>query len=95
VAEPAQVLRGQLTGTMVSGQLIRVVLTDPNSLLNTYYAITDAAGAFVLDSTSTVDSCFGSSIVGDWSAQAHYDTLGLASNVVQWNVSWFIIHTTK
>lgn len=95
VGEPAQVLRGQLTGSIMSGQLIRVVLTDPSFGTNTYYAITDATGAFVLDTSSTGDSCFGSSILGDWSAQAYYDALGLASNVVQWNVSWFIIHTTK
>ncbi len=95
VGEPAQVLRGQLTGAVTSGQLIRVVLTDPTFLPNTYFAITDGAGAFILDAASTGDSCFGSTEVGTWSAQAFDDALGLVSNSVEWSVSWFIIHTTK
>ncbi len=95
VGEPAQVLRGQLTGSSVSGHLIRVVLTDPGLITNTYFAVTDGAGSFRLDAASTGDSCFGSSEVGDWSAQAYDIASGLASNTVQWSVEWFIIHTTK
>ncbi len=95
VGEPAQVLRGQLTGSSVTGRLIRVELTEPSLLTSTYYAVADGAGAIVLDAATTGDSCFGSSVVGDWSARAYDDELGLASNMVQWSVEWFIIHTTK
>jgi hypothetical protein len=95
VGEPAQVLRGRLSGSAVSGPMIRVALTDPNLLPRTYYAFADVAGDFILDALSTGDACFGSSEIGDWSAQAFYDPLGLASNSVQWSVSWYIIHTTK
>ncbi|CAG0966570.1 hypothetical protein ANRL3_01220 [Anaerolineae bacterium] len=96
VGEPTQVLRGVLTGGVISGQLIRVTITDPNGSMGTYYVITDGFGRFTLDATMLGgDACFGSSLIGDWSAQAFYDPLGLVSNSVQWSVSWFIIHTTR
>ena len=96
VGEPTQVLRGVLTGGVVSGQLIRITITDPNGNMGTYYAVTDVFGRFTLDASQVGgDVCFGSSLIGDWSAQAFYDPLGLVSNSVQWSVSWFIIHTTK
>jgi hypothetical protein len=96
VGEPTQVLRGVLLGSPNSGQMIRIAITDPNGSLGNYYAFTDSFGRFTLDASSVGgDVCFGSSLVGDWSAQAFYDPLGLVSNPVQWSVSWFIIHTTK
>lgn len=96
VGQPTQVLRGTLTGNAFSGQPMRIVITDPNGSTSTYFALTDSFGRFVLDATSVGgDTCFGSSLVGDWSARAFYDPLGLVSNPVQWRVSWFIIHTTK
>ena len=96
VGEPTQVLRGVLTGGVISGQLIRITITDPNGSMGTYYALTDGFGRFILDASSVGgDACFGSSLIGDWSAQAFYDPLSLVSNSVQWSVSWFIIHTTK
>ncbi|MBI5033365.1 MAG: hypothetical protein HZB51_22825 [Chloroflexi bacterium] len=96
VGEPTQVLRGVLTGGVISGQLIRITITDPNGSRGTYYVITDAFGRFILDASQVGgDMCFGSSLIGDWSAQAFYDPLSLVSNSVQWSVSWFIIHTTK
>ncbi len=96
IGEPTQVLRGVLSGSVVSGQTIRVVLTDPNGNTATYYALTDSFGNFILNASNVGgDACFGSSLLGDWSAQAFYDAIGLASNTVQWSVSWFIIHTTK
>jgi len=96
VGQPTQVLRGVLTGGVISGQVIRVVMIDPQGSVGNYYTFTDAAGRFTLDASSVGgDACFGSSLVGDWSAQAFYDPLNLASNPVQWSVSWYIIHTTK
>jgi len=96
VGEPTQVLHGVLTGGSIGGQLIRIAITDPSGSLGNYYAFTDALGRFTLDASSVGgDACFGSSLVGDWSAQAFYDPLVLVSNPVQWSVSWFIIHTTK
>ena len=96
LGEPTQVLRGALSGSTVMGQTIRVVLIDPNGGSTTYYTTTDAVGQFVLDGVSAGDdSCFGSSLDGNWSAQAYYDPIGLVSNPVQWSVSWFIIHTTR
>jgi hypothetical protein len=96
IGEPTQVLRGVLTGNSLSGQMIRIAITDPNGSLVNYYTFTDAFGRFTLDASSVGgDPCFGSSLVGDWSAQAFYDPLNLASNPVQWSVSWYIIHTTK
>jgi hypothetical protein len=96
VGEPTQVLRGVLAGGMYSGQVIRVVIVDPNGSTSNYYTFTDSFGRFVLDASSVGgDACFGSSLIGDWSAQAFYDPLNLVSNPVQWSVSWFIIHTTK
>lgn len=96
VGEPTQVLRGVLSGGAYSGQLIRIVITDPNNSTGNYYTFTDPFGRFVLDATAVGgDMCFGSSQTGDWSAQAFYDPISLASNLVQWSVSWFIIHTTK
>ncbi len=96
VGEPTQVLRGVLSGSFVNGQTIRVALTDPTRSSASYYTFTDALGTFQLDSTNTGgDACFGSSLVGDWSAQAFVDSQGLSSNVVQWSVVWFIIHTTR
>ncbi len=96
VGEPTQVLRGVLSGGFVSGQEIRLVLIDPNGNPTTYYATTDAVGQFVLDAVSAGgDTCFGSSLTGNWSAQAYYDLTGLASNPVRWSVAWYIIHTTR
>jgi hypothetical protein len=96
VGEPTQVLRGALSANPNSGQMIRIAITDPNGSLGNYYAFTDALGRFTLDASSVGgDACFGSSLVGDWSAQAFFDPLTLVSNPVQWSVSWFIIHTTK
>ncbi len=96
VGEPTQVLRGVLSGSFVSGQTIRIVLTDPTRSSASYYALTDVVGVFQLDSTNAGgDVCFGSSLVGDWSAQAFADSQGLSSNSVQWSVLWFIIHTTR
>ncbi len=96
VGEPTQVLRGVLVGSTYSGQVIRIAIVDPNGSPGNYYTITDAFGRFVLDASSVGgDACFGSSLIGDWSAQAFFDPLGLVSNPVQWSVSWFIIHTTK
>jgi len=96
VGEPTQVLRGVLSASPNSGQTIRIAITDPNGSLGNYYALTDSFGRFTLDASSVGgDACFGSSLAGDWSAQAFYDPLGLVSNSVQWSVSWFIIHTTK
>ena len=96
VGEPTQVLRGVLTGSLSSGQVIRIAIVDPNGSPGNYYTITDSFGRFVLDTSSVGgDACFGSSLIGDWSAQAFFAPLGLVSNPVQWSVSWFIIHTTK
>ena len=96
VGEPTQVLRGVLAGSTYSGQVIRIVIVDPNDSTSNYYTFTDSYGRFVLDASSVGgDVCFGSSLIGDWSAQAFYDPSGLVSNPVQWSVSWFIIHTTK
>jgi hypothetical protein len=96
VGEPTQVLRGVLTGGNVSGQMIRIEIADPNGSFSTYFVFTDLAGRFTLDANNVPgDVCFGSSVIGTWSAQAFYDVLGLSSNTVQWSVSWYIIHTTK
>ncbi len=96
VGEPTQVLRGVLTGGVMAGQLIRVMVIDPYGRIETDYVITDAFGRFTLDASLLGgNGCFGSSLLGDWWAQAFYDPLGIASNSVQWSVSWFIIHTTK
>jgi len=96
IGEPTQGLRGVLSGSIVSGQTIRVVLTDPTGSAAIYYTLTDAFGNFVLDSSSVGGgACFGSSLVGDWSSQAFNNPFGLASNTVEWSVSWFIIHTTR
>ncbi len=96
LGEPTQVLRGALSGGVVTGQTIRAVLIDPNGSTTTYYTTTDANGQFVLDAASAGgDTCFGSSLDGNWSAQAFDDPLSLVSNPVQWSVSWFIIHTTR
>jgi len=96
VGEPTQVLRGVLSGGTNSGQMIRIAIVDPSGSTSNYYTFTDSFGRFVLDATTVGgDVCFGSSLTGDWYAQAFYDPLGLASNSVQWSVSWFIIHTTR
>jgi hypothetical protein len=76
--------------------MIRIAIVDPSGSTSNYYTFTDSFGRFVLDATTVGgDVCFGSSLTGDWYAQAFYDPLGLASNSVQWSVSWFIIHTTR
>jgi hypothetical protein len=96
VGEPTQVLRGVLTGSPSSGQMIRVVITDPNGSTGNYFTFTDSFGRFALDASGVGgDACFGSSLIGDWSARAFYDPLGLASNSVGWRVTWYVIHTTK
>ena len=96
VGEPTQVLRGVLSGGTYIGQMIRIVIVDPTGSTTNYYTFTDSFGRFVLDATTVGgDACFGSSLTGDWFAQAFYDPLGLVSNPVQWSVSWFIIHTTR
>jgi hypothetical protein len=96
IAEPTQVLRGVLSGPLVGGQLIRLALTDPNGNKASYYVLTDTLGQFILDSASAGGyPCFGLSQIGDWSAKAYQDSPGLASNTVQWSVSWFLIHTTR
>lgn len=96
LGEPTQVLRGTLTGNLFSGQMIRIAITDPNGSLSNYYTVTDSFGRFTLDaSVLGGDACFGSSLVGNWSARAFYDPLTLASNSVGWRVTWYVIHTTK
>ena len=96
LGEPTQVLRGVLTGGSVSGQMIRLQITDPNGSVSNYFVFTDDWGRFTLDAFNVPgDLCFGSSTIGSWSAQAFYDVLGLSSNTVQWSVSWYIIHTTR
>jgi hypothetical protein len=96
VGQPTQILRGVLSANPNSGQMIRIVITDPNGSTSTYFALTDAYGRFTLDATSAGgDTCFGSSRIGDWSARAFYDPLTLASNSVGWRVAWYVIHTTK
>jgi len=96
VGEPTQALRGVLTGNPFSGQLIRIAITDPNGSLGNYYTFTDSFGRFTLDASGLGgDACFGSSLVGDWSARAFYDPSTLASNSVGWRVTWYVVHTTK
>ena len=96
LGEPPQVLRGALTGANVNGQLIRVQVTDPLGRGSDYFVYSDYGGQFSLDSFSAAgDPCFGSAVVGIWSAQAFVDAPSLSSNAVQWSVAWFIIHTTK
>ena len=96
VGQPTQVLRGVLTGSSLSRQMIRIAITDPNGSLVNYYTFTDAFGRFTLDASSVGgDPCFGSSLVGDWSARAFHDPLTLASNSVDWRVTWYVVHTTK
>jgi len=96
IGEPTQVLRGVLTGNPFSGQMIRIAITDPNGSLGNYYTFTDSFGRFTLDaSVIGGDACFGSSLVGDWSARAFYDPSTLASNSVGWRVTWYVVHTTK
>lgn len=93
---PTQALRGVLTGSVIRGQLIRIVIVDPRGNPINSFTFTDSAGRFRLDASDIGnDACFGSALTGNWSAQAFYDPLGLVSNSVQWGVSWFIIHTTK
>ena len=96
LGEPTQVLRGVLTGGSISGQMIRIEMTDPNGSLSTYFVFTDAWGRYTLDTLNVPgDLCLGSSVIGNWSAQAFFDALALPSNIVEWSVSWYIIHTTK
>jgi len=96
IDEPTQVLRGTLTGNPFNGQMIRIAITDPNGSIANYYTFTDAFGRFTLNASSVGgDACFGSSLVGDWSARAFYDPLTLASNSVGWRVNWYVVHTTK
>ncbi len=96
VGEPTQVLRGVLTSNPYSGQMIRIVITDPNCSTGNYFTFTDSFGRFALDAAGVGgDACFGSSLVGDWSARAFYDPLTLASNSVGWRVTWYVVHTTK
>ena len=96
LGEPTQALRGVLTGGSVSGQMIRIQITDPNGSVGNYFVFTDTWGRFVLDAANVPgDLCFGSSLIGTWSAQAFVDSLGLSSSTVQWSVAWYIIHTTK
>lgn len=96
LGEPTQVLRGVLTGGSVSGQMIRIQITDPNGSVSNYFVFTDNWGRFTLDAFNVPgDLCFGSSATGTWSAQAFYEVVGLSSNTVQWSVSWYIIHTTR
>ncbi len=96
LGEPTQVLRGALTGSRVGGQIIRIVVTDPNGSVSNYFVFTDAWGHFTLDASNVPgDMCFGSSLMGNWSAQADLEAEGLRSNTVQWSVAWYIIHTTR
>ena len=96
VGEPTQVLRGVLTGGSISGQMIRIQIADPNGSAGNYFVFTDSWGRFTLDASNVPgDLCFGSTLIGNWSAQAFFDPLALPSNTVQWSVSWYIIHTTK
>ncbi len=96
LGEPTQVLRGVVTGGSIGSQMIRVVITDPNGGVSTYYVYTAVLGHFSLDASSLPgELCFGSSLLGTWSAQAFSDALGLRSNTVQWNVAWYIIHSTR
>ncbi len=96
LGEPTQVLRGALTGSRVGGQMIRIVVTDPNGSVSHYFVSTDPWGHFTLDASNVPgDMCFGSSRVGRWSAHADLEAEGLRSNTVQWSVAWFIIHSTR
>lgn len=96
VGEPTQVLRGELTGNANHGRGIRIAVTDPTLQATPYAVVTDTTGHFELTHLALGNEpCFGSTLTGTWSAQAFDDVSGLASNVVQWRVAWFVIHTTK
>ncbi len=96
IGEPTQVLRGVLSGAKVAGQVIRIQITDPNGSVGNHFVFTDNWGRVMLDANNVPgDMCFGSSLVGTWSAQAFDEALPLESNTVQWSVSWYIIHSTR
>jgi hypothetical protein len=87
-------LRGQLVG-VGAGATVRLAVTDADGITWSYYVLTDWAGNFSLDAPGAGEACFGANRIGDGSAQAFYEPLGPASNMVYWSVTWFVIHTTK
>ncbi len=95
LGQPAQTLRGTLGGSTAAGQAIRVQVTDPNGAEQTYYAMTDEQGNFVLNASSAGDELFGTGTPGTWSAQAFDDSPGLESNQAVWRVECYVIHTTQ
>ncbi len=97
VFQPAQVLYGslQIGGVGVSGQNIRIVITDPAGVAGTHYAFTDGSGNYRLDAAGTGDPDFGSTAIGTWQAQAFYDARGLSTAAVTWQTEWSIVHVTE
>lgn len=93
VGQPAQTLRGTVTGGGGPPHGITIEVEAPNCYRMFFNLMSDAGGAFVLTPELAGDANFGTTVNGTWRAVAR--TGGGSSPAAVWDVDWYPVLVTK